>query len=57
MGNFVGPTLAGFLVESMGFREAILVFLVLFAFAVLLDLYELFVGFERKAKTEILEPL
>ena len=47
-GNFLGPTMAGFLVEHLGFRDAILVFQGLIALAVVVDLYEFCYGYERK---------
>ena len=48
LGNFVGPTIAGFLVDSLsteedpdlGFRETTLVFFILYAFMILVDIFE-----------------
>ena len=36
-GNFVGPTVAGFIVENFGFRTTTLVFFCLYAFIIVLD--------------------
>ena len=48
LGNFVGPTIAGCLVDSLstvedpdkGFRETTLVFFILYAFMILVDIFE-----------------
>ena len=48
LGNFVGPTIAGCLVDSLstdedpdlGFRETTLVFFVLYAVMILVDIFE-----------------
>jgi len=40
-GNFVGPTVAGIMVESFGFRSTTLVFFSLYLFIILVDAIEL----------------
>ena len=37
LGNFVGPVVAGFMVENFGFKSTSLVFFCFFAFIILLD--------------------
>jgi len=41
LGNFVGPTLSGFMVEAWGFRQTTTVFLIAFAIMALIDFEEL----------------
>ena len=38
LGNFIGPTIAGFLVESIGFRATSFVYLLFFATMAIIDL-------------------
>ena len=40
LGNFVGPTIAGCLVQTQGFRMTTLVFFVLYALMILVDVCE-----------------
>ena len=41
IGNFIGPTAAGFLVDAYGFEWTTVVFLGLYAFILLVDICEL----------------
>ena len=55
MGNFVGPTIAGCLVDylstvedpDLGFRETTLMFFVLYAIMILVDIFEAMHTFRR----------
>jgi MFS family permease len=40
LGNFVGPTIAGVLVQTQGFRATTMVFFVLYAVMIVIDLME-----------------
>ena len=40
LGNFVGPTIAGALVETEGFRNTTLIFFFLYLVMLLLDIFE-----------------
>jgi MFS family permease len=42
LGNFVGPTLAGFLVQTQGFRGTTTIFFGLYALMIVIDLSEAF---------------
>ena len=46
LGNFLGPTISGFLVEAVGFRSTTTVFFVLFILIVIVDLAEFFYNFK-----------
>jgi len=48
LGNFVGPTLAGFLVQTQGFRGTTTVFFSLYAIMILVDLSEAFFFSRRR---------
>ncbi len=48
LGNFVGPTVSGFLVEAWGFRSATIIFLGMFVVMGFVDLCELW--FQLKGK-------
>lgn len=47
-GNFLGPTLAGFLVDAYGFRMASVVFFSFFIFILLVDIAELAYNIKMK---------
>ena len=40
LGNFVGPTIAGALVESQGFRTTTLIFFILYLLMLVIDIFE-----------------
>ena len=48
LGNFLGPTIAGFLVDAYGFRSASVVFFSLFVIITFVDLSELFYNIKMK---------
>ena len=52
LGNFVGPTVAGFLVEAMGFRQSTLYFQILYAILCVSDSLELAWHIKRAKKDE-----
>ena len=41
IGNFIGPTAAGFLVDAYGFERTTVVFFSLYIFILLVDIFEL----------------
>ena len=65
MGNFVGPTIAGFLVDylstdedpDLGFRETTLVFFVLYSVMILVDIFEAMHTCRRDRRREQYENL
>ena len=65
LGNFVGPTIAGCLVDSLstvedpdlGFRQTTLMFFVLYAVMILVDIFEAMHTFKRDSRRRQYENL
>ena len=52
LGNFVGPTASGFLVEALGFRSSTMIFFVLYIFMGMADAIELTCNMKNNKKEE-----
>ena len=52
IGNFIGPTAAGFLVDAYGFEWTTVVFFSLYGFILLVDIFELSFNV-KKSKEEL----
>jgi MFS family permease len=50
LGNFLGPTIAGFLVEAWGFRQATVLFFSLFLVMIFVDIIELLYNIKQNKK-------
>ena len=50
LGNFVGPTIAGCLVQTEGFRTTTLIFFALYCIMILMDTFEAFLNWRRNSR-------
>ncbi len=55
LGNFLGPTIAGFLVDAWGFRQSTVVFFSLFLVMIVVDFIELGYNIKLKRTTKSAE--
>ena len=51
IGNFIGPTVAGFLVDAYGFKWTTMVFFGLYGFILLVDIFELTYNVKKSKDT------
>ena len=52
MGNFLGPTLGGFLVQAWGFRWATLLYWCCYLLAIIIDCFELIYNVRNQFTTK-----
>jgi MFS family permease len=52
LGNFLGPTVSGFLVEAYGFRNSTVLFFSILLFILVIDVFELAYNVRMKRSTK-----
>ena len=56
IGNFIGPTVAGFLVDAYGFKWTTMVFFGMYGFILLVDIFELTYNVKKCKDTPRIRP-